>query len=264
VTFSNAVGDTGESDSAVAANPATAACPPFGTPENDSQPCGGSRVRQAGSLLASVTLADLPTLALGSATLAAIDAPSTDTTTFANRMTVTNSAGNLQQTVSRSIGRVVIGGVPSKLTAPLGFNGFIVLSGYADGAQSTVGTSAPGTSAAIASSGVDLRYWNGTDYTLVPDLTQAFTPDTSSVTIAQGSHIVVVQLSGSAAGAIVTPPGSAAPAARTSEQASVSPPLSGDFRYSITVDGTVYVDLLISVDLGDVSANGSYRPAPMP
>ena len=254
VTFSNTAGDTGESDSAVAANSVTATCPPFGILENDGQPCGGSRVRQVGPLLASVTLADSPIPALGAAALAEVDAPPADTTAFVNRMTVTNSAGNLEQSVSRLIGRVVIGGVPASLPAPGGFDGFIVLSGYADGAQSAVGESASGSSAAIASSGVELRYWNGTGYTPVPDLTHAFTlPSTSSVTITQGSHTVVVQLSGSAAGAIVTP-----------GEARVSPPLGGDFRYSITVDGFKYVDLLISVDLGDVSAIGSYRPAPTP
>ena len=57
---------------------------------------------------------------LGDATLVSIANPATATTTFANRMLVSGQNGNLQNTVSRYIGTVRVGGLPANVPAPRG------------------------------------------------------------------------------------------------------------------------------------------------
>jgi hypothetical protein len=266
LTLSNTAGDTGQAISAAAAGPSSV-CPP--TPpalpaQTDGQPCGGARVRQAGILSAVATLNGVGP-ALGGTVLFRVGGvgEGQDTTTFVDRVPVSGQSGNVGQVVSRTLGEVDIGGLPGAFGPP-GWQGyFISLTGYSDTAEATVGTSAPPPSTNITPG--TLVVYNGVDgYTQLSGTDAVAITTPISLTTTVGSHSVTVVFSGSATGATPSVSGADPPgnALRTTAQASVTPPLSGTFRYQVLVDSAPVLDVQIAIDLGAISAEGTYQPPP--
>jgi type II secretory pathway pseudopilin PulG len=269
--FTNAAGDTGLAISATSAGGANV-CPP--TPpappaETDLAPCGGSRVLQAGTSQ-SIGRFHGFTADLGDATIASIANPATATTTFANRMLVSGQNGNLQDTVSRYLGTVRVGGFPANVSTPAGWAGyFLQLSAYHDTVVSTAGTSAAAPTATINAG--TLSYWNGTGYTSV---NLATTPAYSlsglvvDRTTTLGLDIVRVRIGSSGTIAMQTVPTvTSAPSGsgsilRNSTQATVGSPVFGTLDYEIWVDGAQVVDLTINLSLGTSTSKSIYQPPP--
>jgi hypothetical protein len=222
------------------------------------------RVRQAGALSAVATLNGVGP-ALGDFVLVRVFGPGEgkDTTTFVDRVPVTGASGNVEQAVSRTLGEVDIGGLPGAF-APPGWQGyFISLTGYSDAAEATVGTGAAPPSTSITAG--TLEVYNGSGYTQLSgtDAVSITTPITLQTQV--GDHSVTVVFSGSAAGATPSLSGEdpSEIAVRTSAQAAVTPPLAGTFRYQVLVDSAPVLDVEIAVDLGAISAEGTYQPPPV-
>jgi type II secretory pathway pseudopilin PulG len=280
-TVANVAGDTGESEAAVTAN-ATYPCPPTPVPqataETDSLPCGGSWIHQAGTLSMSATLNGYAAN-LGTTTIASIASPGSSSVksyTFSNRQAISGQSGNLEDTVDRQIGTVVLGGLPSAVPAPSGWsNGFVVLTGYHDKVFASAGTGASTTTAAI--SGGTLKYWNGTGYNTItltgsgstgygysiPSLDQTVTSSVNGHTVdvrfrvstgspfAMGSQPTIATTSCGAGPCV------------SSATATIGSPIAGTFMYSVAIDGnTVVNDLTLVVDLGLITAKSTYQAAP--
>jgi type II secretory pathway pseudopilin PulG len=269
--FTNAAGDTGQAISASSAGGANV-CPP--TPpappaETDLAPCGGARVLQAGT---SQSIGHFHgfTEDLGDATLVSIANPATPTTTFANRMLVSGQNGNLQDTVSRYIGTVRVGGLPANVPAPANWAGyFLQLSAYHDTVVSTAGTSAAAPTATIDAG--TLSYWSGAGYTSV-NLATTPTYSLSGLvvdhTTTVGLDIVRVRIGSSGTISMQTVPTvTSTPAGggsilRNIAQATVGSPVFGTVDYEVWVNGVQVVDLTINLSLGTATAKSIYQPAP--
>jgi hypothetical protein len=274
-SVTNAAGDSGQSQSAVTAN-ATYPCPPNppqASSETDSLPCGGSKIRQAGTLSMSAVLNGLSGTDLGNTTIASIAAvsPAADSWAFANRQAVTGQSGNIEDTVDRQIGRVNVGGLPANLTAPAGWDqAFVVLTGYHDKVFASGGTSAAASTAAISAG--TLKYWNGVGYT--------------SVTMSTGSNYSVAAfdqtVSGTVGGKVVSvrmrlATGSpfrmaSVPTTSTtscgagpcvsSAVSTIGSPVYATFLYTVSINGSTVVNLTLNVDLGTITAKSTYQSAP--
>ncbi len=274
LTVSNTAGDSGASQAAVTAN-STYPCPPNppqATTETDSQPCGGSKMRQAGPLSMTAVLNGLAT-DLGSTTIASVAAPNpaADSWAFADREAVSGQAGNIEDTVDRQIGRVNIGGLPANLPAPAGWDqAFVVLTGYHDRAFAVAGTSAAAPSATISAG--SLKYWNGSGYTTV-DLTTGAGQNygvsgydrTVSGTV--NGHAVSVRLQSAlfkmaSVPATTSSPSGSGSILRNTVTSTIGSPVFGTFTYTVTIDGNIYVNLSIVVDLGTITAKSIYTAAP--
>jgi hypothetical protein len=183
----------------------------------------------------------------------------------------------VQETVSRSIGTLQIGGVPTgtpgSVSGP-GFNDyFISLTNYADTVTATAGSSAAAPTATITSG--TLSYYNGTGYTTV-DL--ATTPSytfpanwSKSVSWTQASptRSVTVTMSATGTPGMGTQPStSSSPSGsgsilRNDVTSSVGSPLAGNFTYTITrcVPGcTTSASVTITLDLGTITGRAVYQP----
>jgi hypothetical protein len=269
--FTNVAGDTGQAISASSAGGANV-CPP--TPpappaETDLAPCGGARVLQAGTAQA-IGLFHGFTSDLGDATLVSIANPATPTTAFANRVLVSGQNGNLQDTVSRHIGTVRVGGLPANVPAPVSWAGyFLQLSGYHDTVVSTAGTSAAAPTATVNAG--TLSYWSGAGYTSVNlattpaySLTGLLVDHTTTV----GLDLVRVRIGSSGTiamqsvpAATSTPSGSGS-IVRNIAQSTVGSPVFGTLDYEIWVNGVQVVDLTINLALGTTTSKSIYQPAP--
>ena len=279
VSVTNTAGDSGASQAAVTANSTSYPCPPNppqASSETDSMPCGGSKMRQAGT--ASMTLqATASGATLGSTTLASVAAPSpaTDSWTFSDRESVSGS-DTIEDSVDRSIGRVNIGGLPANLTAPSGWDqAFVVLSGYRDKVFATAGTNAAAPTASVLAG--TLKYWNGSGYTTktltttgasgsdysVSSFDQSVVGTISGQTVtvrmrlATGSTLKMASVPTTAS----TPSGTGS-ITRNTVTSTVGSPVSGDFQYTITINGNTVVDMTMHVDLGTITAKSVYQAAP--
>ncbi|HEX9122487.1 MAG TPA: hypothetical protein VF984_03890, partial [Actinomycetota bacterium] len=182
--------------------------------------------------------------------------------------------GYLETTASRGLGDVGIGGFPGNVKAPGAFLGYLLrLDGYSDRAQASSGTSAPAPSTSV--DGGTIWYWdaaanggNGgyvqlsaTDGGTLPAMV-ASVPDpllgtvTATLTPLEGVSVAAVRRTNGAGTAGQANPGA------NSATASVQAPLAGQYEYSVSLNGTIVLDVTITVDLGTVAARSSYSPAP--
>ena len=286
VRVQNASGDSGQAISATAAGGADA-CPPVPpalTQESDLQPCGGAKVQQAGVARVVAYLnqdTDLDAsadLELGATALASIAAPSVPTTVFTDRELVSGEDGNIENSASRTLGTVSIGGLPEFLPEPDGWNGaFLQLSDYADTASTAAGTTAVAPTTSIAGT---ISYWTGGGYSTVdlgdsPEyslsglelLHQAEVTDANSVVRQVQVRIATVDAirMGSLPGTSVSSTGcdlTAHAGCVTEVRAKVGSPIIGSLTYEIWVDGAQTVDLRIDVSFGSLASKSIYGPAP--
>ncbi|HJS27005.1 MAG TPA: type II secretion system protein [Actinomycetota bacterium] len=286
VQVQNASGDSGQAISATAAGGSNA-CPPVPpavTQESDLQPCGGAKVQQAGVarvvayLYQDMDLDTNPDLELGGTALASIEAPSVATTAFTDRELVSDEDGNIENSASRTLGTVSVGGLPEYLAEPAGWEGsFVELTGYSDSVSTAAGTSAAAPTTSITGT---LSYWDGGVYSTIdlgatPEyllsglelLHQAEVTDSDSVVHQIEVRIATVDSIGM--GSIPATSVSTmdcdltAHASCTSEaRATVGSPIIGSFTYELWVDGAQTVDLLIDVSFGSLASKSIYGPTP--
>jgi hypothetical protein len=272
-------GDIGDANASTVATPADAyACPPNGTREDDSLPCSGARVRQAGQVVAQVPLSHA-LAALGTATVARVNDSGTYTTAVVDRDAVSGYQGLADISANRTLGTIFLGGFPTAgLSAPAGMstsaatdtNYCMRITGYTDAAQVLVGERTT-TNPSNSVSGT-IFYYNGagfssksvTDSTLD---TQAVTCQTSQTV--SGSTVmwrVQVLVGGFSAASAPTPTQTPDPVdaqTRTEAEATTSP-IHVTLHYDVFVDGQNEVDLVVQTDLGALLATGSYGQPPTP
>jgi type II secretory pathway pseudopilin PulG len=270
VTLSSPSGGTGRADSAVAATSSSDVCPPpTDTAENDSLPCGGSRVQLSGTLTATTRLDQLAS-GLGSATLARFGSTTSNPNkAFVDREDVSGTDGRIEVTTTRRLGTINLCGLPSSFSSPTGWSGsnpwngyFATLYSYQDTvtAQAGISTSAP---TATVNAGT-VYYYNGSGYTSLSatsssldslDVTRTF-----SVTISGSTVTVTCRIRDFSRAATVTSyvdDGSS----RLEAEGEVTPVI-GTLDYTVAVDGVIEVDLELTLDLGDVAARAVYEPPP--
>jgi type II secretory pathway pseudopilin PulG len=263
--------DTGSMDAAAFAS-GSSVCPPApAPPEVDGISCGGTRVTQGG--LQSVTgniVSNNPTV--DGVTFLQLAAPASATTTFSNRDAISGQAGRVTETITRTIGRLDIGGLPAGFTAtPSGFSGYFVsLTNYSDTVTAIAGSTA-GDPVATITSGM-LSYYNGSGYTTV---NLATTPTysipsswTQTVQQTNGAKKITVTMAttgiamGSQPSKTSSPSGSGS-ILRNDVTSSIGSPMSGQFSYSLAMNNSpAVVTLTFTLDLGAISARAVYGAAP--
>jgi hypothetical protein len=169
--------------------------------------------------------------------------------------------------MSRALGDVDVAGLGS--LAPLGYDYYAKLQGYADlaKAESGVGTNAP---TATQSSGT-IRYWNGVDYTsttaasitapiTIPPLsitTNPSNPDLGTQVTLTGS----IQPPSTATSSDTTPAGCSGTCTRTAALAASTGP-SVSVTMTVVDLGLTVAELTFSVSTGTIQAKATYAPTP--
>jgi hypothetical protein len=260
-------GDVGSTVSATSADAMSAPCP-LTTSENDHQPCGAASVQQASTLSATMVLDGL-TVQLNNVTLARVLPESVQSTTRTDYQEQAGADGLERPTVSRRVGTVNLLGLPSRMTAPVGFTYLASLTNYSDTATAQVGTNTSAPSTSINVGGL-LSYWvtaNCTTgvgaYVTVPVLSTPMTyqPHLCKTQRFSGKDVTVT-VDGTITTGGVSTRQTVSGSTRTSAQAIVKSPLKASLTYTITVETTTVVSLTLDVDLGQMVASGTYTAAP--
>jgi type II secretory pathway pseudopilin PulG len=257
-------GDTGLAQAAVAAAGANICPPPTDVAEVDGLPCLGGRVQQAGTVGATLKLNGIVG-GLGTATLASMDAPAQSNRSFVDREAVAGGDGRVELTATRSFGTIGIGGLPSGMSAPGGWTGYLVnVAGYQDTATSQAGsTTASGPATTV---GGTVSFWNGSGYTTYAADNSSLNNLSSSViqTAAFGGNTVTTTISvksGSQTTARGVNDTNPSGSLRTDVDSSVTP-FTATVLYRVTVDGITTVDLAIDLNLGTMLSRGVYGQPP--
>ena len=264
------------------ANPAHL-CPLSGLPQNDQQPCGKSTAQQAGTASAVLTLRKQ--LDLGTTTLFSISAQPSVGYAFANRDLQSGVDGLLHSDLSRALGTVTLGSLPTGLSAadvPVGWAGYLVqITGFSDTVSAETGT---GTAAPSVTATGTLKYWTGAGYA-----TLALAPGASVHLPVASVHILtlvnfqllqidMVASTGSdcnvwtqgcpstggtsTSSTPLTCSPTPCPNTRTAASATSNSPFIGDVHYTISYNGTVLASLTTHLDLGTILAQNTYQVAP--
>jgi type II secretory pathway pseudopilin PulG len=284
ITVVNSSGDAGSTTSTTSAsmvNPIYP-CPITGLSENDLQPCGSSKSRQVGSMFADLVLRK--NTDLGTARLVDIlDAPA-EGSSFTHRQLQAGVDGLVHSAVTRSLGTVTLGALPSgldPLAVPAGWAGyFIRVSGHSDSVTAQTGTN---TAPPVVTRSGTVSYWNGVGYSSIAIVPGGATNiPVASVLILDdvGGKLLSVEIQGAVdfgcavwlAGCPTTGGSStsetilscnpACPNSRTQATAKSNSPFVGDIHYTVIYDGETMAHLTIQVDLGSITAQNTYQPAP--
>jgi prepilin-type N-terminal cleavage/methylation domain-containing protein len=284
ITVSNSSGDAGTTTSTTSAsivNPIYP-CPVTGLSENDYQPCGSSKSRQVGTMFTDLVLRK--NTDLGTARLVEILAAPADGSSFTHRQLQAGLDGMVHSVVTRTLGTVTLGALPSGLdpaAVPVGWGGyFIRVSGYSDSVTAQTGTN---TAAPVVTRSGTVSYWNGIGYSsiaIVPGA--AANVPVASVDIATlvDGELLEIEVQGAVdlgclvwvAGCPTTGGSSttetilscspACPNTRTAGTAKSNSPFVGDIHYTVVYDGETLAHLTLHVDLGTITAQNTYQPAP--
>lgn len=271
----------GRATSVDASGADTYACPTTGTREIDLLPCSSAHVRQGGLVTVEIPHSHVAS-AVGSAYLLRIEAPATTTTALIDRDAAgaVEDDGLIDVRVSRTLGKVQIGGFPaSGMTPPTGMNTTqtdnnnycVQLVGYQDTVRVVAGESTSTDPSATISAGT-FRYYNGlslryesksvTDPTL-----ETMLPVTCTRSQLVGTRIVIWRVTVSTGGikhATTTTAETTDPAdtdIRWDVQAGTQP-IEITVRYEFIVDAITQIDLVATFDPGDLLARGIYGPPP--
>jgi hypothetical protein len=207
---------------------------------------------------------------LGTATLASVGPAPSASIAYTNR-DIPSSDGIVHTDGVRSFGTVTLGGLPSGVTAPGSWAGYLVrLTNSSDSVMAESGstTAAPTTTV----SGGTVSYWNGAGYT---NLTVA-TGNPVSIPVGAvhlnyksppvtGPTITVdITATLTTGGTSKTDPANCgASCTRTQSSATSSSPIVGDITYAVSYGGTSLCSLTIHVDLGALTAKTNYTAAPV-
>jgi type II secretory pathway pseudopilin PulG len=268
-------------------------CPVSGAWEIDALPCSGASTQQAGTLTV-VTPFDHQVSGLGLATLVRVTAPSASSTASVDRDPVSGKSGILDVRVSRTLGNIYLGGLPtSGLIAPVGMstsssndaNYCVRIVGYQDSAQAVSGqqtTTNPSATITVPPPGMF-----GTIY-----LYNANTPGFSSYAVTDSaidtvdldaltSSVVRCETTGIVGTQTVTWRVSVDIGGITHATTSISQttdpiegvntklevearatPVQVTLRYELIANGVHEVDVTINTNLGELLARSMYGPPP--
>ncbi len=254
------------------------ACPPSGTRETDNLACSGAQTTLGGAMTIVAPLSHAVGT-LGPATLVKVGAPSTASmvTTERDVSATANEDGLVDSQASRTLGTIYLGGFPTAgMTAPTGMslssaadnNYCLRISGYQDTVRALAGEStATGPTASITAGTL---YYNSAGAYLSKSVTDASLSSlavtcTSTQTVSGKSVTWEVRVL--AAGIV---PGSTSTASTNDpddaenkwETEARTTPISVTVQYRLIVNAVSEVDLIMTVDLGELVAQSSYEPPP--
>ncbi len=226
----------------------------------DGRPCGFGEGVESGGTAATLTLAD----GVGTAQLLSVGVTSTDTTAYARRYVPSADEGLVRERVDWVLPQILVGRLPSGVTAPSGWSGYWVrLSGFSASAQAESGLNTSAPTVAVAGT---VEAWNGTGYSSV-----TVTPAGGEVPIVALDHqstddlgnTVQVQIGGT----VSVNPSTVAEtvsgtSTRTEAKATVGSPLIVNLTYRVVRNGAVQADLSLEFHAGQARATTTYRPAP--
>jgi hypothetical protein len=195
----------------------------------------------------------------------------------------TSGDGCVHAGAERSLGTVMLGGIPSELEsqAPSGWgsgttgcppgNYLVALQPYSDSVAAESGidsTSTPSPSTAGAPSET-VCYFNGSGYTedtttlpvdsnpqsIAPSLSMSGSLDGQSFTVTMASSLTLGYVTET------TPASGCGSGSACQESATISSPLEGSITYDISAGTTQIAALTVSVNLGELNASTSYEEA---
>jgi hypothetical protein len=259
-------------------------------PLTTALPCGSGKVQQLGTALSLSSGLYSGSSSLGSILIASVAAAPSETRLFTSRHTLTGGTycastsgdGCVHAAAQRSFGTIQLAALPTQFLTdgakPAGWgtgsnNYLIQLTNYSDKVVSESGVSAGSpTASQLPANGMGtptLSYWNGAGYTSLAvnwgTVAPAISIPTVTITDAAvpgGSVTVTITPSiqlGATATAVNSPAG-CNPACTSS--ATVASPISGHITYTVTRGTDTLASFDITVDLGTLSAQTSYRAAP--
>jgi prepilin-type N-terminal cleavage/methylation domain-containing protein len=284
ITVANSAGDAGSTTSTTSAsivNPIYP-CPITGLSENDYQPCGSSRSRQVGGMFADLVLRK--NTDLGTARLVDILAAPVEGSSFTHRQLQAGVDGMVHSAVTRSLGTVTLGALPSGLdpsAVPAGWAGYYIrVSGYSDSVTAQTGTN---TAAPVVTRSGTVSYWNGVGYSsiaIVPGAAANVPVASVDIVTLVGGKLLEVEIQGavdfdclvwlsgcpttggSSTSQTILSCNPACPNSRTQATAKSNSPFVGDIHYTVIYDADVLAHLTLHVDLGTITAQNTYQPAP--
>ena len=269
-------GSGGLSTEAALADPAD--CPPSGTVETDGLPCSGAQTLLGGTA-SIVAPMDHVVGTLGPATLVSVGAPATPSTVTADRdnSATASEDGLVDVQASRTLGTIRIGGFPSAgmvappgmMTTPTGDHNYCMrISGYQDSVRAIAGESTTTSPNASIVAGT-FHYFSGgvvlsksvTDATLgALSVTCSSTQVVSGKNVTWEVRVTAGEIAPASESEATTSDPSDADIKWTTEAR--ARPISLTVHYTITVAGVDEVDLLMTVDLGELVAQATYEPPP--
>jgi type II secretory pathway pseudopilin PulG len=281
---------SGESDSATTATSSNA-CPPSivtSTGETDSLACSGSGVQQPSTIMATAHLQGT-TVNVGDANLMRVGAQvNNQATAFVDRTTnpapagagctpAASTDGCIASSASRTYGNIRIGGFPEGMTPPLSSGNcsaagdfyLVNLIGYGGSATAAAGYGSP-LPTGNAPTGT-LWYYNPTNSTCTSlaassssigglDSHYTTTQNVNGTAVTVSIATVTSQTTAASQSTSATP-STGGSATRTYATAQcVAPTLT--VHYTITVPGSTIMDVTLVANLGTLSVDATYTPAP--
>jgi len=283
----------GESDAAITAN-ASNVCPPSSvqaTPENDGMPCAGAAVQQANPIVAVFHLGGTVPV-LGDANMARVGAATSNLAqTFGDRVAypapatagcapAVNTNGCVAVSAARTYGNIRLGGLPANMTPPTtsgnctsgGNFYFLNVTNYSDSAAAAAGEGTPLATPSLPSG--TLYYWDGASSSCKSlalnsaslnglNVSYSTTQTIGGIPVTATLTTVPGQTTAASASAASTPSSSSSPQpTRTDESAQVIPPVI-TVHYTITALAVTLVDVTEAINLGTLTVDASYAPAPV-
>jgi hypothetical protein len=290
LTATLSAGDTAATTSTVSATTSPSyPCPNITglTNMNNALPCGAATAQLLGNAGLQLGLQVLG-IDLGTSTLASVAPLSCGLSTCPNRgvnyrliapttgmCPATTTDGCIHTDGARSFGAIQLGGLPSGIAGPLGWQGYLVrLNSWQDTAtaESGIGSAAPAVVAPVAGTGT-ISFWNGLGYTTCTVYASncppsggnyPVTPVSLNIPVLLQTLTVTLQASIKVGGKSTTqtPTTCSGTCTRTRATATSGSPLIGDVKLKASLGGNVLIDLTIHVDMGNLTANTTYQAAP--
>ncbi len=225
----------------------------------DARPCGYATAAPSGTITETLSLP----LGVGDAALVQVAGTNTASTAFADRVAPGAADGSQRESVTRVLPDISIGGLPSGISAPAGWNGYwLRLTGFTATVRAEAGIN---TNAPSVSVGGTISAWNGNGYRSYSVTAAggaiALTP--VNITAGSGASAINIQISGT----MKIDPSSMTEeilsgSTRTSAAAIAGSPLTGAVTYVITRGGATMANLSLSSGLGRASVQSKYVPPP--
>jgi type II secretory pathway pseudopilin PulG len=241
-----------------------------GVNQTDGLACANSAMKQGGT--SSPAMTAVLTLnsagSLGTATLASVARAPSSSIAYVNRDTPSGD-GLVHAGATRALGTITLGGLPSGVNAPMGWNGYLVrVTNFTDSVAADAGQNAPVPT--VSTSGT-ISYWNGSGYSTM-------TPSTGAPVSIPVSPVHILYQQGGTGGPWVTvdvvptlttggtgitdPAACQSACTRTQAKARSSSPVLGGITYTVSYAGAGLCDLDLSVDFGEILAKTNYTAAP--
>ena len=264
-------GDSGLAEVTTSANAANPCTDLNGLGTTNSLPCGFETATQASATSAGLDV-KLGSSDLGPASLVSVPSETTKAfTTYATGPDGTYCVGTtgdgcVDTRATRTVGTITMGGLPSNVTAPTGWAGYLVkISGWTDTVTTEVGVD---TVAPTATAAGTISYWAGGAYgtaTIGTGAQPTVTQVSRTGSLGGQSYTVTETVAAgglSAGSAGISDPGACtSPCTRqaATSATSTSPQVTIDYQI---VWGTERWGLNISFNLGSLTASGTYGVSP--